>query len=527
MPRHFHSYGPVDLEVHYGAPRLELVEGCVQQLVGTPGKSGHFFTIWSARQCGKTWLMRRAVEEIRARFGEQFLVGTVSMQGIIYPSNPGDDFLPDAFGHRIQLSFRRPVPKLSSWTEVIKLFEKERGYFDRPVILLIDEFDSLNQDDIDRVVKLFRDLYLTREQYWLHGLALIGVRAVMGVDSPRGSPFNVQRSLRVPNLTWEEVLGMCTDYQQESGQTIEPEVVRALYDITLGQPGLVGWLGELLTERYNPGREKVISLSDWTLILLRAMFVEPNNTLLNLIAKARGPHLSRVMELFKNPNVPFAFYDPGINYLYMNGIITESLTVDDRGLRTFLCRFSSPFVQRVLFDALSSEYYGRRPVPAIDPLDGLEDVLTDEGLRLEKLMVRYQDYLVRERASGNDPKLGQPMRSDLRTAEASGHFHLYAWLKQVLGYVATIVPEFPTGNGKVDLHINWQQFTYIIEVKSFREAYLVKQDRLQTLRYARQLGLSEALLVIFVDGVPQDKLGTLASDQVLEDVRIVTCPIGW
>ncbi|MFP4429135.1 MAG: hypothetical protein ACLFPB_07420 [Desulfovermiculus sp.] len=33
--------------------------------------------------------------------------------------------------------------------------------------------------------------------YFLHGLALIGVRAVLGVGSERGSPFNVQHSLHV------------------------------------------------------------------------------------------------------------------------------------------------------------------------------------------------------------------------------------------------------------------------------------------------------------------------------------------
>ncbi|MFM7203132.1 MAG: hypothetical protein ACKO6N_20280 [Myxococcota bacterium] len=527
MPRHFHSYGPVDLSIHYGAPRLELVEDCVQQLIGIPGKEGHYFTIWSARQCGKTWLMRRAVEEIRARYGEQFYVGTLSMQGVIYPETPTETFLPESFAHRIQLSFRKPVPSVKSWAEVSRLFEKDSGYFQGPVILLIDEFDKLQQSDIDHLIGLFRDMYLERDKYWLHGLALIGVRAVMGVESPRGSPFNTQRSLRVPNLSWEEVEAMFTDYQTESGQHIEPEVVRALYDVTLGQPGLVGWLGELLTQRFNLNLLLPLSMSDWRRVLLRAMFVEPNNTMLNLIAKARGPHLNRVMELFKNPNVPFAFFDPAINYLYMNGIITETLSADERGKRNVLCRFSSPFVQRVLFDALSGEFYARRLVPAIDPLDGLEDVLTDEGLRLDKLMLRYQDALSRERAAGHDPKLGQPLRSDLRTAEASGHFHLYAWLKQVLGDVATIVPEFPTGNGKVDLHVKWQQFSYIVEVKSFRKSYLVKQDRLQTLRYAKQLGLNEALLVIFVDGVAQERLGVLASDQVIEDVHLITCPIGW
>ncbi|MFM7200364.1 MAG: hypothetical protein ACKO6N_06200, partial [Myxococcota bacterium] len=139
----------------------------------------------------------------------------------------------------------------------------------------------------------------------------------------------------------------------------------------------------------------------------------------------------------------------------------------------------------------------------------------------------YQDALSRERAAGHDPKLGQPLRSDLRTAEASGHFHLYAWLKQVLGPHATVAPEFPTGNGKVDLHIKWRERAYVLEVKSFRDVASLKQDRLQTLRYAKQLGLNEALLVIFVDGVAQERLGVLASDQVIEDVHLITCPIGW
>jgi hypothetical protein len=44
---------------------------------------------------------------------------------------------------------------------------------------------------------------------------------------------------------------MFHDYQWESGQKIEPEVVQNLYQATNGQPGLIGWFGELLTEKYN------------------------------------------------------------------------------------------------------------------------------------------------------------------------------------------------------------------------------------------------------------------------------------
>ena len=80
--RRFTSYGPVNLRREYGVPRTELVERCVSQLVGDAEEPGHYFTIWAARQTGKTWLMRRAVEEIRARQGDRFQVATLSMQGV-------------------------------------------------------------------------------------------------------------------------------------------------------------------------------------------------------------------------------------------------------------------------------------------------------------------------------------------------------------------------------------------------------------------------------------------------------------
>ena len=56
--RTFFSYGPVDCEEHFCVPRSEIIERCFMQLIGNPEKGGHFFTIWSPRQCGKTWLMR-------------------------------------------------------------------------------------------------------------------------------------------------------------------------------------------------------------------------------------------------------------------------------------------------------------------------------------------------------------------------------------------------------------------------------------------------------------------------------------
>jgi hypothetical protein len=65
--------------------------------------------------------------------------------------------------------------------------------------LFIDEFDSLPPAVIDQLVTMFRNIYLNRDSYQLHGLALIGVKAVLGVENMKGSPFNIQRSLHAPN----------------------------------------------------------------------------------------------------------------------------------------------------------------------------------------------------------------------------------------------------------------------------------------------------------------------------------------
>lgn len=43
--RRFHSYGPVDQDIHFVVPRTELVENCLQHILGEPGKGGHYFTI--------------------------------------------------------------------------------------------------------------------------------------------------------------------------------------------------------------------------------------------------------------------------------------------------------------------------------------------------------------------------------------------------------------------------------------------------------------------------------------------------
>ncbi len=530
--RRFTSYGPADPEEHFCVERRELLAQCVEQLVGTnPAKGGRYFTIWGPRQTGKTWIMRRAIEEIRERFGDRFLVGKMSMQGAIIDDHEPPEalfkYLPDMFRDAFHLRIAKPV----DWSDVRRLFSSTDGIFEgKPIILLIDEFDSLRPATIDRLVTMFRDIYLARENHVLHGLALIGVRAVLGVDSPRGSPFNVQRSLQIPNLTQDEVVEMFQQYQSESGQVVDPAVVQALFDSTRGQPGLIGWFGELLTEKYNPGKDKPITMSEWHRVYYRAMQVEWNNTLLNLGKKARGPYRADVMRLFTDPNVEFALEEEWCSFLYMNGIIDEVIIPDVESTpgEKAVCRFSCPFVQDRLYRRFSRDMFGDKgPILAIEMGDTLEDVFTAEGIDAPKLLERYRGYLKRLKAKGIDPWVGQPRRADLHFTEAVGHFHLYAWLQNSVGRRCTVSPEFPTGNGKVDLVLQTKDHTAVIEVKSLREVWELQDYRKQAARYATKLGLTQSTLVVFAPVDDESVLLPYAGEALQDGVRVTTVPFGW
>jgi len=400
--------------------------------------------------------------------------------------------------------------------------------FDRPLILFIDEFDSLPSKIIDRLVTLFRDMYLNREGFLLHGLALIGVRAVLGVESDRGSPFNIQRSLHIPNFTREEVQDLFRQYQSESGQEIEPEVVAKVYEVTRGQPGLVCWFGELLTETYNPGQDQTIGLDTWRDVYRRACTSEWNNTVLNLVKKAKKQYRAHVLELFTSSDVSFTLDADWCSYLYLNGIIDSETTVDGYGVKTEVCRFSCPFIQLRIYNALTYDLVGdRTPILSLDPLDELADVFEGPTLDVPALLRRYKDYLIRLKAKGINPWKEQPRRADLHFTEAVGHFHLYHWLQNAVGRRCVISPEFPTGNGKVDLHLKCGAKRGLIEVKSFVDAAQVQESRDQAARYVAQTGLAEVTVALFVPVEDEEVLEKLSGEEEIGGVRVTVVAIGW
>jgi len=228
--RRFSSYGPVDTELHYYVPRQELVDRACAELLGEdPTRGGHYITVWAPRQRGKTWVFQQAVERIRAR--GDFEVALLTMQPAETETTAERTL--DVLARGLRYALGREFPELAAWRDLENLFTS--AWFSRPVILVLDEFDAVGEPFIGHFISQFRSFYSRRateakresgqKSCLLHGLALVGVRGVLGAEHARGSPgstslttgFNVQRGLHIPNLTFPEVESMLRWYERESG----------------------------------------------------------------------------------------------------------------------------------------------------------------------------------------------------------------------------------------------------------------------------------------------------------------------
>ncbi len=499
--RKFSSYGPIDIDLHYYIPRTELIDSAVSQLSGeNPQKGGHYITVWAPRQRGKTWLMQQVLHILQG--DERFDVLKINLEHL--KMNKSVEAIVQNIGAEIIESLQLEITPVQNLEQFYQIFRQ--GVLKKPLILILDEFDALLEEAISGIAGVFRNIYnkrgdefnqpTERKSYLLHGVALIGVRSVLGIENVTGSPFNVQRSLHIPNLTFAEVQEMFAWYQRESGQMVEPEVVERLFYELQGQPGLTSWFGELLTETYNQDNQQPITLNHFKRVFARATQILPNNNILNIISKARQePYKDTILELFRTDEKrDFRYDDQQINFLYMNGVIDIEETEDN-----FYVKFPCPFVQKRLFNYFAAERF-RNVGKLYGPFEDLTDTITKEQLNVKNLLRRYEQYLRenREWLLRDAPR----RTSDLRIYEAVYHFNLYMYLKSFFKRKGDqVYPEFPTGNGKIDLIITYAGKVYGIEVKSFTDAWGYQSALPQAARYGQQLRLLEITLALFVEAV--------------------------
>lgn len=527
--RKFFSYGPIDTRLHFYAPRSALIEQALSELVGEPAAGyGHYITVWAPRQSGKTWILQQVQQRLRQNpiYQERFIVAKLNLEYLKFTTDV--DRVAQLIANDLIRDLQLVHPGIATFDELPTLFEQK--ILKKPLILILDEFDALSEATINRVAAVLRNIYirqrdemdrpLAERSYLLHGVALIGVRSVLGIENQSGSPFNVQHSLHIPNLTSTEVNEMFQWYSSESGQKIEQEVIDRIYVETNGQPGLVGWLGELITETFNQQPDQPIDMPLFEKAYAAAIDLLPNSNILNIISKVKEePYRQTVLDLFKtSEKSAFRYDDPQLNFLYMNGVITWEKSEPIAHVTKFAC----PLIQKRLFNYFA---YELSPIDGdiYDPFDNLTDVFAEDGLRVVNLLRRYEQYF---RKNQSWILKDVPLRSDLRPYEAIYHFNLYTYLVKFLQRRnGQVIPEFPTGNGQIDLLLKYNDRIYALELKSYVDAYAYRNALQQALRYAEQMQLQTMWLVFFVQNINDENRQRYESAFVDHNSGILIQPV--
>jgi hypothetical protein len=526
--RRFSSYGQINMKLHYYAPRTELTDHAVLQLLGeSPDEGGHYITVWAPRQTGKSTTLREALFKLRE--DKRFDVLKINLEVLKTEKNIGNVLM------YIEKVMARRLNKKFTGADTSEKFENLflKNMLDKPLILILDEFDALSEDVISAIVGSFRNIYQIRQdqidkltgekEYLLHAVALIGVRSVVGIENKQGSPFNVQKSIHIQNLTFEEVEKMFRWHEKESGQKIDQEVIDRLFYETKGQPGLVSWFGELLTEGWDQFRvtkNMPVDMKLFRKAYAAGIKILPNNNILNIISKAKQePYKQIILDMFRtDERLEFKYDDKKHNYLYMNGVVDRENVGDEE----YYLKFTCPFVQKRLFNYFANEiskYVGK----LYEPFEDLDDAITEDSLNIKNIMKRYRRYLVNNR----DWLLKDaPRRSDMKIYEAVFHFNLYAYISGFIrSFGGRVYPEFPTGNGKIDLILKHAGKTYGVELKSYRNRAEYKKAINRAAEYGKELKLKEISLIFFVESIDDDSRAKYETDFEDNETGVKVMPV--
>ena len=459
--RRFNKSGPVVTRDHYCIPPLDRLDlGEVRKLIAEK----QYFVLHAPRQTGKTsallalqdllnaegrhrcvyvnveagQAMREDVEEATKVILGQMALGARRATD--------DDFLLAEWS-RIAAEFGSGAlgAALTHWSEASE----------KPLVLLIDEVDSLVGDSLLAVLRQLRAGYHLRPGGFPQSVILCGVRDVRDyrIHSSSantmvagGSAFNVKaESLRMGDFSRHEVLALLAQHTDETGQPFADGAMEAVWTQTRGQPWLVNALayemcfrGEAEADRSRAVTPADVLAAKETLILRRDTHLD------QLTDKLKEGRVRRVIEPILVGGDGFESTADDIEYVQDLGLIARDPPL----------RLANPIYAEVVPRQLTW------PTQMKIQDDPAWYVDAGGALRLEKLLARFQEFF-RENA--------QSWVERFEYKEAGPHLLLQAFLQRIVNSGGRVGREHGLGRRRADLLIEWPEGEvvrkYVVECK--------------------------------------------------------------
>jgi hypothetical protein len=174
----------------------------------------------------------------------------------------------------------------------------------RPIVLFIDEIDSLQNESLISVLRQLRGSYARRPKGFPQSVGLIGLRDVRDYKVASGgsnrlntaSPFNVKvESLVLRDFTAAEVAELYQQHTQDTGQIFTEDAIQLVFDLTQGQPWLVNAIARQITEVIAP--EPSTAITTTMVETAKEALIRRNDTHLDSLGKRlEEPRVKAIIE---------------------------------------------------------------------------------------------------------------------------------------------------------------------------------------------------------------------------------------
>jgi len=364
------------------------------------------------------------------------------------------------------------------------------AHADRPLVLLIDEIDSLVGDTLISVLRQIRAGYDKRPSHFPQSIILCGVRDVRDyrIHSDRdktiitgGSAFNIKaESLRLGNFNREDVESLYSIHTAETGQVFHPDTIDRVWAYTKGQPWLVNALGYEVCFKMKANRDRSRPITVDMIAEARENLILRRETHLDQLAdKLREDRVRRVIEpILTGTAEPEKIMEDDIQYVVDLGLIQRkpNFAISNDIYQEIIPRMLTESTQ----DAL--------------PFENQWYILPDRRLDMDALLEAFQEFF-REHSEH------WVERFDYK--EAGPQLLLQAFLQRIINAGGRIDREYGLGRKRTDLLIQWPHDggvqKVVIELKILYKSRPRTMDEglKQTVAYMDRCGADEGNLVIF------------------------------
>ena len=468
--REFNTTGPCDPTQHYTVMREALIAKGAEKV-----RKGRFFTLFAPRQSGKTTYFQLLLEAIKE---EGFTPIWISFEDL--KTETREVFYQDLNNQVHQGLAEHQIKSETTIKNQIELrhFFEQIQLQSKSLVLVIDEFEGIPDSVLSEMMHAFRKMYHRKKDHVLHSLILVGVSTIAELVTSSASPFNVADELKVSYFTEDEVTQLINQYVIESGQKFEPNVIKAIYDNTKGQPGLVCALAAHLVE--TVALDKTVTMDDFFPTLNYFLKSKYDKNILNIVQKAKQKKAFMYRLLFGEEPIDFNVYTEDIAYLHAHGVIDN--IEEHAGILV-------PLYSKCIITAFRPVSNGERRHYGFSANDTFDEYLNGDGLNIHALLNKYRQYVRRRGFKAFDTE---------NLKEAAWHYSLDGFINFFVEAIDghTFI-EVPSGAGRTDILIVYKNRRYLIEIKVFSNNTLVKKGKGQLASYLQSEGLNEGYCVVF------------------------------